>query len=156
MSWLPNQKQEWCPCFHLSETWRSLPSGQISGVLIVWLSKIQDLSLLQITMQPYIYVSGVNRRMCSVLSQLCQGQFCPHLTDMSVVWGTENGLSLTLSLQFEQHTRKSPTSTLQGWFRHYCSCGGNTPSLNSKTRQIGNFIWPTGASMTSSKLPLVF
>lgn len=28
--------QESCPCFHLSENWISLPSGEISGVLIVF------------------------------------------------------------------------------------------------------------------------
>lgn len=43
-----NKNQELCPCFHLSEIWISLPSGEISGVLIVWISKIQDFSPLQI------------------------------------------------------------------------------------------------------------
>lgn len=118
---------------------------------------IQGLALLRLThaATPLCFKSE-QEDVWSVLPQLCQGSFV--LTSLRCLWfwDTESDLSLTLTLQSEQHTKSSPTATLQGWFRHYCSCGGNTPSLNIKSRQMGNFMWPTGASMTSSELPLLF
>lgn len=62
-----------------------ITSGETSGVFIVWISRIQDLSLLQIAHAAIYLCSRSEQEMCSALSQLCQGQFCPHLTDMSAV-----------------------------------------------------------------------
>lgn len=102
----------------------------------------------------FLYVWRMNRRTWSVLPQLCQASFVlPSLRCSAVLRHRKWPFSYSVT---EQHTRSSPTATQQGWFGHYCSCGGDTPSLNVKTRQMGNFIWPTGASMTTSKLPLLF